>query len=1044
MVIRTHSAWRKNRRREVRHTLGRYLAILAIVALGVGFFAGLKVTQRAMVDTGDLYIQQTNLYDYELLTTLGITADEVNGIAVLPGVRQAEGAYSVDFLAEMADGSSYVLAAHSISDEINTLSLTAGRMPQSADECVADVRAFDESIIGKAILVATDNDADTLDSFSYNAYTIVGLVNSATYLNLERGTTKLAGGTVSAYLYLPADGFSMDYFTEMYVTLNGGGRIFSDSYNDALDAMEQPLTEEIEQLAQHHYNDIVTDAQDEIANAEGEYNSALGEFIQKQAEADWELQSARSALEAAQDEIDNGWYAVYWNEARLADAENEYNEGKAAYDTAVSDYEAAKTTADATFATSQQAIDDQRTPLEAALIAAQAAGDTVLEAQVQAQLDALAVAQATLNGQKAASDAALATAKAELDAKGSELYAAKNAMQAGREQIWAARKELRLAQEDYDETLEEYTDSKNDATQELTDAAQELNDAKTEIYDAKTELGDLEEPDCYVLDRRTNIGYSCFENDSSIVNGIAKVFPVFFFLVAALVCMTTMARMVEEQRTQIGTLKALGYGNGAISWKFISYSASAATIGCVLGFFGGIKLFPWVIWQAYGMLYGFAPILYVIDWNLFALSLFVSLLCSAGVTYVTCRAETTRMPATLMRPKTPKEGKRIFLERIPFVWNHMSFLRKVSMRNVFRYKQRLFMMVLGIGGCTALLLTGFGIRDSISNIASDQFDNIMKYDFGITFDAPQDDAGQAGFRSDADGLLETCVFVCTDTLEVPSGEGVKTANVIATGDPAIADLIDLHDGAESIEYPPDGSVVINNKLARVADVSAGDTITVHLSDGHTAELIVSGVFDNYVYHYMIMTPSTYERVFEKECAYKTALANSAVNDVHTVSAKLISDCGAANVSVTADIRERVANMMTSLDYIVILVIACAAALAFVVLFNLSNINITERIREIATIKVLGFYAPEIGAYVFRENILLTAFGALAGIPLGIWLHGFVMGQLTFDMVNFQVVIAPLSFAIALATTFVFTFTVDLLMRTKLGKIDMVESLKAIE
>jgi len=1044
MVMRAHSAWRKNRRREVRHTLGRYLAILAIVALGVGFFAGLKVTKGAMIDTGEQYIDEHNMYDYELLTTLGITADEVDGIAALDGVEYAEGAYSVDFLAELQDGSSCVLAAHSISDTVNTLSLTAGRMPQEADECIADAREFSESDVGATVVVSTDNDEDTLDSFAYQTYTIVGLANSVNYLNLERGTTKLAGGKVSAFLYLPTDGFSLDYFTEMYVTLVDGGSIFSDEYNDALDAMEQPLTDEIELLAQQRYEDLVRDAQDEIDDAEDEYNDAQDEYDQKKADADQELQDAWDELEEADDEIKNGWYAVYWSEARLSDAEDEYNDGKAEYDQAVSDYNTAKSTADAQFDASQQTIDSQRTQLNAALADAQAAGNAVLVAQIQAQLAALDAAQTQLDNQRAAADAQFAATKAQLDEKGAELDTAKETIQASREKIWASRKQLRLAREDYNDGLQEYNDSKAEADEELSDAAQKLDDAKTEIDDAKAELADLDEPDCYELDRRDNIGYSCFENDSSIVNGIAKVFPVFFFLVAALVCMTTMARMVEEQRTQIGTLKALGYDNGAIAWKYISYSASAATVGCVLGFFGGIKLFPWVIWQAYGMLYGFAPLLYVIDWKLFAVSLFVSLLCSAGVTYVTCRAETKLMPAALMRPKTPKEGKRILLERVPFLWNSMNFLKKVSMRNVFRYKKRLFMMVLGIGGCTALLLTGFGIRDSIRNIVSDQFDNIMKYDFGIVFDMAQDETDRTQFVADTDELLDRCVFVCTDTLEVPSDEGIKSVNVIATDDTDFAEVFDMHSDDQRVDYPPDGSVVVSDKLARVAGVSVGDEITVELSDGRTAELTVSGIFQNYVYHYMIMTPATYEQVFEKDCEYKTALATSASDNVHAISAELISDYGAANVSVTADIRTRVSNMMVSLDYIVLVVIACAAALAFVVLFNLSNINITERVREIATIKVLGFYAPEVGAYVFRENILLTAFGALAGIPLGIWLHGFVMGQLTFDLVNFQVVIAPASYLIALATTFAFTFIVDLLMRRKLGKINMVESLKAIE
>jgi putative ABC transport system permease protein len=981
MVMRAHAAWRKNQRREVWHTLGRFLAILAIVALGVGFFAGLKVTQHAMVDTGDAYIRACNLYDFELLTTLGIEDNEVEGVGALSGVRQAEGAYSVDFLAELDDGTSCVLVSHSVSDAINILSLTAGRMPEAPDECVADVRAFDADDIGRVISVSPENDADTLDSFATTEFMIVGLANSVTYLNLERGTTRLAGGKVDAYLYLPAGAYALDYYTELYVTLDNGGRIFSDAYDAAADAMEQPLTDELERLANRRYEDLVQDAQDEIRDAENEYNDGLDEYNEKKADADEELQNAWDELEDARDAIGTGWYNVNRASERLTEAQSEYNAGSSAYAQALSDYQSAKSSADAQFDASQRTIDTQRSSLNAALAAAQASGDAVQVAAIQAQLATLDAAQTALDNQRAAADAQFAATKSQLDAKKAELDTAAQSIASGQEKIESAKSDLRAAQRKYDDGLQEYEDKKAETEQELSDAEQELSDAKAKIDDAKAELADLQAPDCYVLSREDNIGYSCFENDSSIVNGIARVFPVFFFLVAALVCMTTMARMVEEQRTQIGTLKRSATATGAIAWKYISYSACAASVGCVLGFFGGIKLFPWVIWEAYGMLYGFAPILYVIDWDLFAVSLIVSLFCSAGVTYLTCRAEMTRLPAELMRPKTPKEGKRVLLERIPFLWNRMNFLKKVSMRNVFRYKKRLFMMMLGIGGCTALILAGLGMRDSIRNIASDQFEDIMKYDFGIVFDEAKDDNARAQFTADTGGVLTKCVFVCTDTLEAPSSEGVKTANVIATGDPAVPDLIDFHLAGARVEYPPDGSVVVSDQLARVARVTVGDTITVNLSDGRSMALPVSGVFENHVYHYMLMTPETYEQVFQKDCAYKAALATSAESDVHAVSAELIGDYGAANVSVTADIRARVSNMMISLDYIVIVVIACAAALAFVVLFNLSNINITERVREIATIKVLGFYAPEVGAYVFRENFVLTVFGALLGLPL---------------------------------------------------------------
>jgi ABC-type transport system, involved in lipoprotein release, permease component len=481
-----------------------------------------------------------------------------------------------------------------------------------------------------------------------------------------------------------------------------------------------------------------------------------------------------------------------------------------------------------------------------------------------------------------------------------------------------------------------------------------------------------------------------------------------------------------------------------VAWKYVSYSGSAAIIGCVLGYFGGTRMFPYVIWKAYGMLYGFAPVLFVDDWWLFALSIIVALACSAGVTFVTCRAELTLMPAELMRPKSPKAGKRVLLERVKIIWNRLSFLQKVSFRNIFRYKKRLFMMALGIGGCTALLLTGFGIRNSITGIASEQYGEIMKYDLAITFDSGKTTDEIAKFKTDTSDFLSDSVFFCADSADLKTDKGIKTANIIATGDPDITKMINLSYKGKSVKYPPDGSVAVSDKLALFANVKVGDKITLDLSDGSEREVTVSDIFENHAYHYILMTDVTYKSLFGNECDYSDALLTVSTIDIHDASTKLLNDFDAVNVTVTEDIRNHINHMMVSLDYIIYVIIACAGALAFVVLFNLDNINITERVREIATIKVLGFYAPEVGSYVFRENIVLTTIGAAVGIPLGIWLNSFVMGQVDIDMLSFTIKINPLSYFLAIAITFAFDITVDLLMRRKLGAINMVESLKSVE
>ena len=1045
MVMRVKKAWKKSKRREVTHTLGRFFAILSIVALGVGFFSGLKVTKNAMIDTANQYLTEYAMFDEKIMTTLGIDEAQVASIAAMDGVESAEGSVSMDVLATLDNGASYVLAAHSITSEVNLLKLTAGRMPIADNECLGDARMLPASAVGTKLTISAENDQDTLDAFVYDTYTIVGLTDSPTYLNMERGTTKLAGGKITAYLYLPEGGLSTDYYTELYVRLsNATGTIFSDEYDHAVARMEDPLTARIKLLANARYQDIVDQATKEIADAEKKYQDGLTEYNTQKADAKRELDDAAAKLADAKRQIQDGWTEINANEVALNQAQQQYESGLAAYNQGVIDYEAAKTDAFAQLDASQATLDGQRGSLNDALDAATLAGDTDQITYLQGQLAALDTAQGQLDAQRQTTTLLFEGTLAQLDANKAQLDAAKQQIEDGRTALSRGKTQLNEAQEQYDDGYQDYLDGKAEADQKLADAAQELADARVKIDDAQAELDDLKAPSVYVLNRETNAGYVNFENDSSIVNGISKVFPVFFFLVAALVTMTTMTRMVEEQRTQIGTLKALGYGGATIAWKYIAYAGSAALLGSLIGFFGGCWLFPWVIWQAYGMLYGFAPIIYTLDWSLFALSLAVTLLCSAGVTFLTCRAELSLMPAELMRPKAPKEGKRVFLERIPFIWKRLGFMIKISLRNVFRYTKRLIMMVLGIGGCTALLVTGFGIRDSIANIAQDQFDNIMTYDFAIAFDEPKNEAQQTTFIKDTSDILSSCVFVTTDTLSAYTKEGLKDVNVIATGDEKISSLIDMHQNGISLSYPADGSVAISDKLARIAGVSVGDSIQVLVDDTNKVSLPVSAIFENYVYHYMIMTPNTYETTFGKPCSYEAALANSALADQHEASAKLLDDFGAANVSVASDIQDRVNDMMSSLNLVIFVIIFCAGALAFVVLFNLSNINITERIREIATIKVLGFYAPEVGAYVFRENLVLTLLGALAGIPMGIWLHSFVMGQLSFDMVSFHVVIKPLSYLLAVAMTFFFAFGVDIFMRPRLSKINMAESLKAIE
>ena len=532
------------------------------------------------------------------------------------------------------------------------------------------------------------------------------------------------------------------------------------------------------------------------------------------------------------------------------------------------------------------------------------------------------------------------------------------------------------------------------------------------------------------------------------MDAIANVFPIFFFLVAALVCMTTMNRMVEEQRTQIGVLKALGYSEGTIMGKYLFYSGSAAGIGCLIGFFGGSLLFPFVIWRTYAIMYTMGDIVFVFDYSLGLISLLASMLCSMGSTYFTCRYELLSVPAELMRPKAPKSGKRILLERIPILWNRFSFLVKVSIRNVLRYKKRFFMMVVGIGGCTALLVTGFGVKDSIANIAGQQFTSVQTYGMSVLlkegYTTGEWDEVEEYLQDESLGYTRAAESAMD--AQLPDG-GTKSLTVIVPEDASrFEDYWDLHtEDGESIPFPEEGQAVVNAEFARRNGYALGDTISLSDEDGNELSLRIVGLSENYIYNYLYLSADSWESQNREAPDYRSIyLKTDRVADEHVLLARLMNFDAVSSVTVNADTLDRFDNMMSSMNYIVLVIIVCAGALAFIVLYNLTNINITERIREIATIKVLGFYPMEVASYVFRENFFLTAIGGGVGLLLGKLLHWFVMEQINIDMVCFQAVVQPVSYLYSFALTFLFACIVNAAMFGKLDDINMAESLKSIE
>ena len=1004
--------------REIKGSLGRYLAIFAIVMLGIGFFAGLKMTRPSMVETEDEYLREQNFYDYRLLSTIGFTKEDVESIKEWTQAADVEGTISVDALCYVEEENEDVYKFLALPESINLIVLTMGRMPESADECILDASHAGEEMIGSVIRITDDNTEDTLEMFGARTYTVVGLANSPLYMNFERGTSSIGDGRITGFVYVPAEAFDCDYLTEIYLTLRDKYTVYSDEYDDYIDATQDELEDLTGLLVQDRYDGLIADAKEEIADAQKELDD-------KSAEAETELQDALNEIKDGEQEIADAEKEIADGEQEIADAEAE-------------------------IADNERELTDGRTQLEQAKtsLAEQEAALLAQEEQINASSTILTMLQDQYAlMQIHAAQEQLGQAKLELAAKEAQISEGEKQLQEAKKELEQAKNDIEEAKSDLEQAKLDLEEGKAEYEEAKAEYDEEVADAQKKIDDAQAELDDIEDPDYYVLTRNTNIGYVCFENDSNIVEAISDVFPLFFFLVAALICMTTMNRMVEEQRTQIGVLKALGYGNAAIMGKYAFYAGSAALVGEVVGFMGGTWLFPKVIWQAYRIMYNIDHINYQFSLGLAIVSIVAALTCSVGTAYLSCYYELHSVPANLIRPKAPKSGKRIFLEKVTFIWSRMKFLHKVSMRNIVRYKKRFFMMVLGISGCTALLVTGFGIKDSVADIAGLQFDEVQIYDIGLTLTDEAVESDRARLREETAEDFGHIAFHYEKSVDIDFNGKTKSITLFIPENPEETSyFLKLHtERGEELSYPKENEAIVTAKAAQSMGIQIGDEIVLRDADMRQIRVKVIGLCENFVYNYVYISKETYESRLGETPEYTSAFADvKEGKDIHIAAASASKLDKVMAVSVTQDMRERISSMMDSLDYIVLLVIVCAASLALIVLYNLTNINITERIREIATIKVLGFYTRETADYVFRENIVLTAIGALVGLGLGKALHWFIMFNINIDMVSFRTYVKPVSYLFSLLFTFGFAMLVNLLMQHKLDKINMAESLKSIE
>ena len=1149
---------RRNLLRSIKYSITRYLAIVAIIALGAGIFVGLRTTKSDMVATGQRYMDEQNMFDLRLLSTYGWSIGDVEKIARLDGVEAAEGVFSTDAIVRYEGvETESVYKLYSIPHTVNRIYLHGGRMPTAPNECLADGFHVGDEILGKQITVLPSNDEAVLDSLKEHTFTVVGYVSSPLYMDLSRGNTSLGNGTISAFLYLPAETFDMDYYSDIMITLPGEKTVYSDAYNNLMEERAEHFKIAAAPVANERYQSVLLDAQEAYQEGLEAYEDGLKEYDEGKAKAEKELREAKEKLEDAEQQIaDNsklledgkvllekgekqledgkkrlaagkvtlanakaeaysqmadGSAELMNNYRQVNDALDQVNDGLAQIDSGlaqinsgISQLESGLTTLETIIGVSRTLLDVANSSLTRAKRALDSATQAGLDGDIVAQLQAavddaqsqvddyeMQLAEQTaqyeayskqlveLQAQKAEVEAQRVTleqtkaellnAQKEIDKGFTELEsnrvqmenkfaAAEAELEASAYQLEAAEAELARSKTDLEKGLKELDDGKKElsdgwqeyfkgeteAMTELADAKLQLDEAKQELADGKAALDAMSLPEVYALDRNTNMGYIALDSNSDIVDGVSTVFPAFFLLIAALVCITTMTRMVEEERTQIGTLKALGYSNGQIIGKYLAYAGSAAVIGCGLGVVIGSVVFPLILWNVYQILM-FLGDYYVlrINWLLCGTVILVYTAVSMLVTWYSCRMSLREVPAELIRPKAPTVGKKIFLEYLPF-WHRFSFLNKVMLRNIFRYKQRLLMMLIGIGGCTALLLTGFGVRDSIGDLATYQFTEVIQYDLEVRFDHSMSQEDMLAFTDRFSDDMGGACFYHQSSMELEFDGTVKDVTFLAANE-QLGQYIDFHTGKTKLSMPGLGDALISAGVAKRLGISVGDTLTIRDTNMHALSLRVSGVFDNNVYNYVICSPETVMEQWGSAPEVQMACVNAPDGgDVHELGAAMTEFEGVMSVTVNKDVENSVGKMLEALDLVVVTIVICASLLAIIVLYNLTNINITERIREIATIKVLGFNAAETAAYVFKENLLLSLFGSVLGLGGGVLLLEFVMSKIQVDMVWMSARLLPISFLWAMVVTMLSACLVDFVLYFKLEKVNMAEALKSVE
>ena len=1015
------SALLKDSIKEIKNTYKRFLSILVMAFLGVGFFAGMRAASPDMVDTIDQYYKESQVYDIKILSTLGLTNDDIDAISEIDEIENTVGTYETEGKIEI-DNKEIITKIMSV-EKLNKPILLQGNLPKTQNECVVEdsFLTANHKSIGDTIEVEaekTKNDeGEEVEYLNKNILKIVGTVKSPLYISRDRGTSSLGSGKIDYYIYVPKENIKAnEIYTNIYIKLKNSENYTtsSEKYEEYIAEVKEKIEAIKEEREKARHDKLVDIATRKVKEAEEKLNENKQNAQQQIEEAKQEIENGKNKIEKAEvklnsskKEADTKFKSAY-NQIQMAKKsifqnETQLNQKEQEAGQQITELEIKKQELQTQFDT----IENNLTQLETQYNQIKD-NPNISEEQKQMlenKIQMLKQSKQTIKEGIEQINNGITTGKQEIENAKTQLQNAKNELTKKEKQYEATKtatySSLENAKIEIEKSKTELEKGEKELEEKQEEFKDKIADAESKLIDSREKIANIENPTWYVLDRYSNTGYNSFIQDTESIENISKVFPIVFFMVALLISLTSMTRMVEEQRTQIGTLKALGYNKLQIASKYVIYAGLACVIGGVLGMSVGFVLLPQIIWTMYQMMYQMTDNIHI-SFNIIigGMGLLLICVCIIGATIYAVLKELVQTPSTLMRPKAPKMGKRVLLEKIPFIWKRLSFSQKVTVRNIFRYKKRFLMTIIGILGCTALIVVGFGVRDSIRCIMPNQFEKVFNYDMQIGLKNGLEDEQKQKYiislqeKTELEKVVET--YMTSNIAK--NQENEEDVQIIVPKEPKdldeVINLTDVKTG-EKVQLE-ENAICLTDKVAELLNVKQGDTITLKDSKDKERQVKISNIVENYVYHYVYMSRITYENLYGEN--YTTNMLFTKNNNLSeeqetNLATEIMNQSEVASISRNSSIMNLLDDTMKSLNYVVIILIVSAGLLAFVVLYNLSNVNISERIRELATIKVLGFYDKEVYSYVTRETVILTAIGIVLGLISGYFLNYFIIRNL---------------------------------------------------